>query len=309
MAETPEEVPAPEPKAFDLFSLDPARLDEFAKNDPFTISVNAILDKVPTIRQVRYLSRLVDTIVFVGDMVRAYHANKPRFLQRKMAGVESMNLGQYLQPEADQRAVEFMAKVMQVEFERTIGRYEPWMLNQGLVMCCTILDVFLEHAVEVITTVKPQMLYESDDSKEIHLKRVIELNSVEAVVSDVRQKVLRKFSFGSIEKRLGQLERRYKIPQPKLFDWSAFFPEAVEKFKGWGSTRLIAIYEDRHLIVHADRHPITSLDDLEVIKDFFEKIILNITRLTTSVHDIRNDLGRAMAMAQVVEQLRKEPKP
>jgi len=39
--------------------------------------------------------------------------------------------------------------------------------------------------------------------------------------------------------------------------------------------------------------------DLELVREFFEKVILNVTATVTNAHGVWNDFGRVLAMAEL----------
>lgn len=293
-------------ESIDFTNLDPSKLDEYAKTDPIALRVAEHLDKIPTIREFTYLFRLTDTLIFVNDLLDVHEAAKKQMVGRKMRGLPEIILP-YVKPGLPKEAIDFIMKAMELQFEKKVTQYEPWLLNQGLVMLCTTLDVFLEHVLDVIFRGKVELLYHHEESRRLQLKNIVALGSAEAVVADVRRKEVRRFGHQDINKRLQYLESRCGIPVAKVFDWSASTAEAREQFSDWDLRKLNGIYEDRHAVVHSDKLPLTKRSELEQIKEFFDKIVLNASGAAKEAHDgLWSDPERFMATAELYQRFRAE---
>jgi hypothetical protein len=293
------------PESFDFTKLDPTKLDEHAKTDPVARRVAEHLDKIPTIMTVRYLGRLTDTFIFITDLLDVYEVARKQMVTRKMHGIPDM-LKEYVKPQTPKEGIDFLTKAVEVQFEKKVRQYEPWLLNQGLVMLCTILDVFFEHALEVIFTKHVQLMYRPDEARNIHLKTVVELGSIEAVVADFRQREVRRFGFLDIDKRLQYLESRCKIPTKDIFDWASYTPEVQQQFKDWNTNKLQKIFEDRHSVVHVDKLPLTKRVELEEIKEFFDKIVLNLSRVAKKAQDVWTEFDRFLATVELYQRFMSE---
>ena len=55
--------------------------------------------------------------------------------------------------------------------------------------------------------------------------------------------------------------------------------EVQVRFAGWDGKKLNSIFEERHSVVHNNTIPLRSIEELLLRKDFFTKIILNISML------------------------------
>jgi hypothetical protein len=285
----------------ELFSLDPERLDEVAKGDPVKKLVDQQLDPIPTIRMLWFLGRIADIAVFVADMLDVHGAAKSQIVRRMMHGVRDSVRGHVTveKPEERDRAVEFMTKLMETEAKKKTDQYVPWLLNQGLVMVCTTMDVYLEHVVEAIFRKRNELLYSAAEAKTVDLRRVVELGSVDAIVASIREKEVQRFGFMDIDKRFAYLERHLHLLTGDAFSWKNFEPEVARRFDGWDLARLTAIYRDRHSVVHRDETPIRDRSDFEVIQDFMSKLILNISVIAKAKHDVWWDLDRIIAAGKL----------
>ena len=77
--------------------------------------------------------------------------------------------------------------------ETKAAQYPEWLINQGLVSLCTIFDVFLDGLVDAILAARVEILYGVAGAKNVDLKRLVELGSVEAVLEDFRAKAVKRF--------------------------------------------------------------------------------------------------------------------
>jgi hypothetical protein len=286
--------------------LDPTKIDEYAKTDPIARRVSEHLDRMPTIRNFIYIGRLTDTLLFITDLLDVYHVARPQIVRRKMKGIPEMCEG-YLKPDLPKATLDFLTRAMHAEFEKKVAQYEPWLLNQGLVMLCTIFDVFLEHVLEVLFTARIELLYAPDEARRIDLKTIVALGSVNAVVTEFRQREIRRFSFHNIDKRLRYLKSRCGIATSAIFDWSLLSREGQEQLKGWNKVaKLRDIYEDRHLVVHSNKLPLTKREELERVKEYLDKLVMNITRAAGQAQDVWSDPERLLATAELYEKFKSE---
>jgi len=141
----------------DFSKLDPALFAEYEQNDPMARRVFRVLDKLPTLFTVRYITRLADTLLFVGDTLDLYGSATDQIVNRRMRGARQL-LVSYVRTTAPKELGDRFVKDLQIQFEQKVAQYPQWLLNQGLVMLCTALDVFFEHVLEVILTQRPTRL-------------------------------------------------------------------------------------------------------------------------------------------------------
>lgn len=292
----------------DFSKLDPEKWDEEAEKDPLWRQLNDEYKDTPTLLDLTFLSRLVDTYVFIEDLLRVLRAVQGQIITHKMTGIPEL-VRKYTNPEVPVDALEFLNKAMEVQFKRKVAQYEPRVLNQGLVMLCTVLDVFLDHVVDVIYTKNVTLMLRPDDSRSIHLKDIITLGSVEAVVTDFRSKEVRRFGHLDSTKRLSYLSSRCELDAMAIFDWRRFPEHTQNQLKGLDAKRLHTIFNDRHSVVHNDKLPVTRLEDLETTKEFFEKLMLNVMREAQQKHHILQETTkRAFIAVTYAEELARRKK-
>ncbi len=103
--------------------------------------------------------------------------------------------------------------------EKIEKHYPRWVLNQALVTYCTILDSFLDSTLDAIFQHNPKVLYGVAAAKNIDLKKLVDLGTVDAVIREIRAKEIRNFSNDDIAKRLQYLKDKLSIDTDRLFDW------------------------------------------------------------------------------------------
>jgi len=288
----------------DFSKLDPANWEEEGQKDPLWRAINGKFKDTPTILDLTFLSRMTDTFLFVRDLLDVLHAAGPQIVRRKMLGFPDM-LREFASVLPDDGQT-YLTKVMEHQFEKKIERYEPWLLNQGLVMLCTALDVFFEHVVDVIYRKKINLLYRPQESRGIHLRDVVRLGSVDAVVADFRAEEVRRFGFLDTTKRLEYLSNRCQFDTRSLFDLTTFKQEVQEQLKDFNSKKLHTIYDDRHSVVHNDKLPISRVEELEAIKDFFDKLIWNTAREAERKHDLLLETSRTLMIVRLYDVAQKK---
>ena len=156
--------------------------------------------------------------------------------------------------------------------------YVPVLLNQNLVMLCTIMEIFFLHILETAMVVEPNTLMGLAQEKNINLQQVITLKNYDSIIEDFRLKVLDHFSRQGLKEKFKIFEKiGFDVNQ--IFDYSKFTSDVQDKFKNYSLDTLDQIFEKRHNIVHKNALPLKHLSELIEIKDFFEKIILNISTI------------------------------
>jgi hypothetical protein len=287
----------------DFSKLDPEKWDQAGEDDPLWRQLNDKYKNVPTLLDLTFLSRLIDSYVFIEDLLRVLRPVQAQLVNHKMTGVPEL-VRKYTAPTLPEDTLTFLDKVMEVQFKKKVAQYESRVLNQGLVMLCTVLDVFLEHVVDVIYTAKVPLMYRPDDARKLNLQEVVKLGSVEAVLSDFRSKEVRRFGHLGSTKRLEYLSSRCQLDGTAFFDWARFNDHVQQELRGFDSKRLHRIFDDRHSVVHNDKLPVFTLKDLETTKELFEKLMLNIMHEAQRKHQITTEtLKRAYIATAYAEEL------
>lgn len=286
---------------------------EQAKTDPAWQKVEEFVENVPQVKMFPFWGRLTDIIVFTQDMLRLSSMGKEHLVRRSMTGVPEL-VGKYLKADSgEQRAqmILYVTAEMEKAFREKVKQYDLWILNQGLVMFCTVMDIFLETVLESILRSNVQILYGVAGAKNIDLKHAVGLGSLDAVIDEIRKKEIRKFCFEEIEERFEYMESKLGIRTTDVFDWRNQTDEAKERLAGWNLGALKEIYGKRHAIVHRDALPIKTIDELSTIQSFFVQIVANLGLLVSKKHNLPLDAHLFMNKLDLYEQFKssesKEP--
>ncbi len=282
----------------DFNSLDLRLAQEYAEKDPAWNKALAVVNQVPTIRDFFFLGSLTDCLLFVSDTLQLYARGKDPIVRQKMYGVPQL-IDAYVKVGAmspDKLAAyqNFVVRGVEDLLRKKVAEYDLWIINQGLVMLCTKFDAFLENVVDVILTKKPELLYSIAEAKTLELKRIVRLGSVEAIIGEIKAKEIRRFSFEEIGKRFEYLQSKLHIALSDVFNWALYVAEVSKKFAGWDLKSLMRIYTQRHSVVHRNDLPVQDFDELSTIKEFLEKLILNVTLAAKKKHDLWSEPDRLL---------------
>lgn len=286
---------------------------EQAKTDPAWQKVEEFVENMPQVKMFPFLSRLTDISVFSQDMLRFTSMGKEHLVRRHMTGLPEL-VGRYLKADSEKQRAQMIVDVteeMEKAFREKVKQYDLWILNQGLVMLCTVMDIFLETVLESILRSNVQILYGVAGAKNIELKHAVELGSLDAIIDEIRKKELRKFSFEEIEERFEYLESKLGVRTTDVFDWRNQTDEAKEPLAGWNLDTLKEIYGKRHAIVHREALPIKTIDELSTIQSFFVHIVVNLGLLVCKKHNLPLDAHLFMNKLDLFEKFKsnqyKEP--
>lgn len=261
-------------------------------------------------KNVVFLGSLNRHINFTQDMLGLSRAGKEILVKRKMIGVPDLvGNPEYIKTESEEErqvVVKYLTKEMEKSHRQKIDNNDLWILNQALIMLCMVMDAYFETLLESVLRRNVRILYGVSGAKNIELKHIVELGSLDAVIDEFRNKEIRNFSFEEIEKRFKYMESRLGIDIPDIFDWQIQNEEVQERLKGWDLNTLVEIYGKRHAIVHRDELPIKTLDELVKIRSFFVQIVANLSLLISKKHDIYLDLNLMMSQPELYKQFKAE---
>jgi hypothetical protein len=273
-------------------------IEELARTDPLWQKVLDQEAATPQIKLFWLMSRITDARVFVADTIELYKLNQERLVVRKMRGVpELVSKPQFWKtaeggptapsPEIRDFLIDGMERTTREKIEK---HYPQWVLNQTLVTYCTILDSYLDSSLDAVLQHNPKILYGLSGAKNIELKRVIELGSVDAIVREIRAKEIRNFSNGDIADRLNYLKSKLSIDTDKLFDWNYSDEETDRRLEGLNLKSLEHFYQQRHDIVHRDKMPISRFEELDLVAHFFLSIGSKLALLLRETYHLWWDL-------------------
>lgn len=273
-------------------------IEELARTDPHWQKILDQESNTPQIKLFSLISRINEAQVFVRDTIALYKANSEKMVFRKMRGVPELLSNPKFWKSGDQGPTEpsfdtLALLVSQMENstrEKVENHYPRWVLNQCLVTYCTILDSYLDSLVDNIYRQNPKILYGVSGGKNIDLKKIVTLGSVEAVIIEIRAKEVRHFSNGDIADRLRYLQSKMSIETDRLFDWEYLETEIERSLDGLNLKTLEDLYQKRHDIVHRDQTPISTLEELDIVPTFFLNIGAKLALVASQKHHVSLDM-------------------
>lgn len=257
------------------------------------------------IKMLSFLEQLNDTYLCLHNTLLVINDPnvKSKLLGRMVAGndtlVEEMlrKQGFHENPKAFKTANDFFTKGMEELNRKKLDNYSPILLNQNLVMLCTVLEIFFIHILEVIIESSPKTLIGLSKEKAISLESVIELKNYDALIRDFKDKTFDHFSRQSIKEQFG-IYKKIGIDITTIFDYSTFTPSAQKEMVGNDIEKLIQIFETRHSIVHDNTLPIKQEEELYKILNFFNKVVINLSSVVMKKYTIPLDAQEFMKSAQ-----------
>lgn len=195
--------------------------------------------------------------------------------------------------------LDFITQEMEKLTNEAIEKYPLILINQALVMMCTVYEIFLLHVLDCILLTKPETLVAIAENKIIPLKQVIEARDKEAIVEVFREKVKEHFSRQGIEEKFKIFEK-LGIEIMQLFNFSCYFGGETQKMlSGYDLGKLIDIFDKRHDIVHKDALPIKTSSEFNAILDFFQKTGFNLMMVVGNKFKVVSDLAMMMFKARM----------
>lgn len=179
---------------------------------------------------------------------------------------------------------------------KKVADYEIIFLNQNLVMQCTIMEIFFLHILAIIIEVEPRTLIGLAQEKNVTLQQVISLKTYDAIIEQFKDKIFDNFSRQGIEDKF-EIYNKVGIDIKKIFDFSSYTEEIQQRYKDYDIKNLINVFDKRHNIVHKNKLPLTTLEELESIKDFFERIIINLSTIVMNQYGILSDIQENLVNA------------
>ena len=254
-----------------------------------------------SIKLLNYLDKLNEAYLCLHNTMLVVNdpSTKRRLLEEMLRGtptlVEDLLRKQDINKDSAGFATarDLFLKGMTESNKKKIDNYSPILLNQNLVMLCTILEIFFIHVLETIIETNPNTLIGLSKEKEISLKAVIDLKDYEAIIRNFKDKTFDHFSRQSIKEQF-EIYSKLGIDISKIFDYSMFTPEAQKEMAGNNLDKLIQIFETRHSIVHENALPIQTEDELYKILNFFNKVVLNLATVVMKKYKISLDVQEFM---------------
>lgn len=235
------------------------------------------------IRIKRFLGRFTETSVFVKDMIEYRKAVEEVAVEAKVRAMRQVlkddisDIMPHMEDEQLAREFSRISSQIEVDIRKKVKRYDLWLINQSIVTLCTILDAFFDEAVDAALKKNPHLLYNKQNSKQISLKEVIELETSKQVSDHIRQKEVSSFSSQGLGKKLEYMKTKLGLTPSEICNWSYFNSEVQIELETWNLDTLREIYKNRNDIVHRDEKPYQTVDELCDIAHFFMRISLSTT--------------------------------
>ncbi len=179
---------------------------------------------------------------------------------------------------------------------KKVQEYEPILLNQNLVMLCTIMEIFFIHVLETIMIKDPRTIIGLSLEKNISLEQVMQLKTNSAVINDFKIKIIDHFSRQGLKEKF-KIYAKIMPNIDEVFDFSSFTDDAQQRLSTFNMAKLNEIFDKRHDIVHKNELPLKDLNGLDQVKDFFEKIIFNLSTIAMYKYNILLDIQEPLVRA------------
>ena len=133
--------------------------------------------------------------------------------------------------------------------QQKVGQHLQILLNQGVVLMCSVLDIYFNHVLDVILRAEPRTLLALNPESQISLQEFLKQGGYDENLNEIRQKELSKFDHESVETKFKKF-RKLGITDDAVFDTSNMLDEAKEEVGRFDMDRLSRVYKSRHDIVH-----------------------------------------------------------
>lgn len=205
-----------------------------------------------------YLSRLIDTFMFIRDMVSTVDEDYVLAKANSMGtGVREIIQDPNMWINNSVPSEEHLDKVIsEVVKQQTakVGNYRKWILGYGLVLLCAIFDDFLIKLLEEILDTNSQL-----------------------TTWNSRSEILSRFKEETIKGKYRAFVNKLGFSGAEFFDFSIFIPSVRNKFDSVDISKLEEIYKKRNKAAHSDGYVIYTVDDLSDIRELFEKLTWNLS--------------------------------
>jgi len=158
------------------------------------------------------------------------------------------------------------------------------LLNLGLVMLCTQLEVFIGHLIDVTLATEPRLFLQLAPDKELKAKEILELADHEAVMRRLRDKVADEVDrAGTRDKFIKHLGERFGlIEESQIKVAPRFEGPSADGFKDWNLDRVVSLFDERHRVVHRREFPV---QDISYLRDAY--LIFVAVETVLSVNAVR----------------------
>jgi len=172
------------------------------------------------------------------------------------------------------------------QYQYEIDNYFPILYNQALIISCTIFDLFLADSLSKIIKQKNalKLLASKED---ITIYETIDHENYESIISDIQNKVLKRFDFLGIEKKI-KILKNLGLDTDLLFELKLHKAVVQDKYPN-ALKLLLEIYEMRNDIVHRNSLPIKQYEELSDLSSFLQSLIMEFAQAISNQFKIATD--------------------
>ncbi len=237
-----------------------------------------------------YSLKLGRVILFSGDTINALLKEpvQETILQHRMdiLDEEMDKFPEGLPPELKEKL-----KVSLVDKWKSLGQdYALTIINQSLQIACSFFESFLVVTLEKILDTRSETIISLSELKTIKLEEIIALGDYSNIIAFFKDKILNGFQRASTKNQFNKYFGNLGFDIQTFFNMS-YHPEIVQRtYEGWDLEKLISIFDERHDVVHNDILPLKTYDELYIRKEYFLKIMWNLSIEVHNKYKIPNDL-------------------
>lgn len=160
--------------------------------------------------------------------------------------------------------------------DQSVEDYLSTLRNLHVVLLCTSLEIALNEVVDIVLQTEPNILIGAASEKSVTLKEIIKAGDYESILSRIREKQIKLFSWGEIEEKMSFLEKHMGIGTEDIFEWDGFTEGIQILLKDCDLGELKGVFRKRHSIVHHGERPFEDQKEVERILEFFQKLTFNL---------------------------------
>lgn len=251
-----------------------------------------------TIKLIDFWARLGDIYLFVYTVPQEVNRaeTQRRLVNIQMSGYPElissvMKDSEALSQEKLDSIFTNIYKLIEKSTTEKINKYPLIIINQALVMMCTVYEIFLMHVLDSIFRRKPETLLSIAKHRIVTLEQVLESDDKETILEFFRRKFEDHFSRQGIREKFDTFAQ-LGIKEYEIFNFSAYYnQEAQKKFAGYDLEKLTSIFDKRHDIVHSDTLPLQNATELGVINEFFQNTGFMLTLAVGKKFKIPSDFA------------------
>ncbi len=214
-----------------------------------------------------------------------------------------MGFGHTLRPKVKPSRIGFeeVEETLQ-QFAESLAAAKPsgeQLLNLGLVMLCTQLELFISHLIDVVLATEPRRLLRALPDMEIKIKEALELDEGEDVMEPFRDMVAEEIGrAGTKEKFVTHLGERLGLIDPSEIKVAPLVESAgAGAFQECNLDMVIRLFDERRRVVHRGVLPVRDIPCLKKAQLIFQSIVTVLTINAVRKYNIRLDSPASAGLA------------